>query len=929
MPSLGKRNHSKLEQNEQDPAAPVETGSCNAPRYDAVFETMSQAQALWRLACDDSGRPYDLEICAANKAFRELFGLPDMVGHLAGEIDPHYHDKDPDILGITSRVAETGVPENHEVYHPSLEKWLEFRAETAPDGLLLTSAEDISERKAAEAALDRMRYSLDHIDDYPAWSDESGRIVEVSEAACRHLEYTRDELLSMTVFDLHPDLDADRWRESWREDRPQAPFRLEVEYRTKSGRRVPMELSINPMVFDGKRLHCAICRDISDRARTDEKLRRLQYSLDQLDDYPTWNDSDGRIIEVSESTCRHLEYTQEELLNMTVFDICPDLERDREAWRRSWREAIPATSFRVETRHRTKSGRVFPVEVTVCPMVFQGQQYHCTFCRDISDRKALEESLLLTQLSVENAPDMIHWLDSEGRITYANRSTCEFLGYSLEELQATPIWEVNPGLTPETLKQRWAKTANAGILMIEETWMTKDGRKLDVELTATAVLHGDEELSLVFVRDVTDRRLAENSLKESEERYRQLFEAQSETLKSLKERDEQLLQSQKMEAIGRLAGGIAHDFNNVLTTIIGYSDLILSSAECPAGSVAEDVGEIKDAAERAAALTQRILAFSRRQAMQPTLVSLNDVVSETRKMLARTIGADIELVTSLSPDLGKVEVDEQQFVQVLLNLAVNARDAMPKGGKLTLSTTEAVLDDQFCETHPEVTPGRCVVLTVADTGSGIDKEVLSHVFEPFYTTKPPGLGTGLGLATVYGIVAQSEGCIYVHSEPGHGTTFTIYLPRAEEAPGPPDTQTLSHPGTNTVMVVDSDAAFLTLTKRILERRGFQVLPATNGEQAAKMLADRRVKIDGLITDLSLSGTLQGEQLAALATRGRPGLRLLLVSKEAGTAQAAAERRDLQAGYLEKPFTAQELNHEVRTWLRQSDSAGGQPERTEP
>ena len=262
------------------------------------------------------------------------------------------------------------------------------------------------------------------------------------------------------------------------------------------------------------------------------------------------------------------------------------------------------------------------------------------------------------------------------------------------------------------------------------------------------------------VQDITERRRAEEALKQSEE---------------------QLRQSQKMEAVGQLAGGIAHDFNNLLTAILGYSDMILASEAASFEEVRPDIEEIKHAGERASALTQQILAFSRRQALRPTVVSLNEVLAGMEPLLRRTLGEDIDLLSLKDPDLGSVEADVHQFEQVLMNLAVNARDAMVPGGRLTLETANADLDEEYCRTHPEVTPGSYVMLAVSDTGAGMDEATLEHIFEPFFTTKAPGAGTGLGLATVHGIVRQSNGSISVYSEPGKGTSFKIYLPRVTAA----------------------------------------------------------------------------------------------------------------------------------------------------
>jgi two-component system cell cycle sensor histidine kinase/response regulator CckA len=741
--------------------------------YAALFEGLPQGLSLWRLVCDEAGEPCDLEFRAANEAFRQLFGLSDPVGRLVSEIDPQYRAKGLDILDLCSRVARENTSKSQEVYHPRLDRWFELGVTIGPGDYLLAAVADVTDRRQEQAA-----------------------------------------------------------------------------------------------------------------------MQRLRYSLDQMGDYPTWIDSEGRIIEVSESTCRSLEYTRDELLAMTVFDISPSLSPQR--WPEAWAEAQELVSFRRESQHRAKSGRLFPVELCVNHMIFDGQEYDCVFCRDITERRKAAESLLLTQLSVDSAADMVHWTDLDGRLIYANQSMVGRLGYSREELLSLHIWDLVHGLSPELFFSRRDQARGGDSMRHDGALRAKDGRLVPTEVSSKWVELNGTMLAVSINRDVSER---------------------AEMLHTLRERDEQLRQSQKMEAVGRLAGGIAHDFNNVLTTIIGYSNLLLSSPECPQGSIAEDIAEIKAAAERAGALTKRILTFSRRQALEPTVTSLNTIVLDTERLLARTLGVDVELRTSLSPDLGQVEIDEHQFVQVLLNLAVNARDAMPKGGALTIETANVALDEQFCDTHPEVHPGPYVVLSVTDTGTGMDPEVLAHVFEPFYTTKPPGQGTGLGLATVYGIVAQSGGCTYIQSKLGHGTTFRVYLPRVDtpcdaQKPGPSSTDTEAEG--RTVVVVDSDPAFLGLETRILERRGYRVLPYADGERAEKTLADASSRVDVLLTDLVLSGVLQGGQLAALAAKTRPGLPVLFMSTEARDTMEEAGRVDRQAIYLEKPFTAEELTRRVRT-----------------
>jgi two-component system cell cycle sensor histidine kinase/response regulator CckA len=984
--------------------------------FETLFRNLPQNLVVWGLVRDKRGKPRDLLFIALTGALAQAMDLADPLGRSVSEFDPHFRDRDPDMVEVCARVSATGTAETHQGYYPALDKWFEIGVSPLTDDRVLASIEDVTQRVKAESEVRRLQYSIDQMDDYPTWTDSKGRIIEVSESTCRHLGYTRDELLGMTIFDICPGLDSREWPDIWKRLRPPGSIRREIQHLTKSGELVPVELTVNAMIFDGQEYHCTFCRDISERKRLEEslsltqssvdnapdpiywldsdaqlvfgnqalcdllgysqdevrslhiwdidpslspgawpgewvrvrslgaclheevflgkdsrehnveissthvqyegreygvtvardvterkrmewRLQLMRYSLDHSDDYPLWTDSEGRIVEVSESTCRHLEYTRDELLNMTMFDINPTLTQ--EEWGENLKRKREFGTVFIERPHRTKTGKVFPVEGSVSMFTFGGVEYGCAFCRNITERKKAEESLLLTQLSVDAAADMIHWTDPQGRIVYVNQSLVDCLGYSREELLTLHIWDFVHGLSPELFFSRHEQARSGDSFRREGALRAENGRLVPMEVSSTWVELDGALLAVSTNRDTTER---------------------TQMLHTLLERDEQLRQSQKMEAVGRLAGGIAHDFNNVLTTIVGYSDLLLSSPECPQGSITEDIGEIKAAAERASGLTRRILAFSRRQAMQPTLLSLNTIVTDTERLLARTIGADIELRTSLDPYLGEVEVDEHQFVQVLLNLSVNARDAMPKGGALTIETANVSLDEQFCETHPEAHPGPYVVLTVTDSGTGMDPEVLAHVFEPFYTTKPPGQGTGLGLATVYGIVVQSGGCTYVQSEPGRGTTFKVYLPRvgkpaATESPSS-QSQEVEAKG-QTIMVVDSDAAFLALAARILQRRGYMVLSHTDGEQAMNTFANPSIRVDVLLTDLVLSGGLQGEQLAGLAIKKRPNLPVLFMSAQTHDTRVEAGRLDQCATYLEKPFTAEELTRRVRTCLTEA------------
>ena len=395
-------------------------------------------------------------------------------------------------------------------------------------------------------------------------------------------------------------------------------------------------------------------------------------------------------------------------------------------------------------------------------------------------------------------------------------------------------------------------------------------------------------------RDITDRNQAE----EEKEKLRA-----------------QLQQAMKMEAVGRLAGGVAHDFNNLLTAILGNISLALMklSPSDPAGGL---LAEANKAAESAASLTQQLLAFSRKQIIKPKVLDLNILIADMNKMLVRLIGEDIDLKTVPGADLGLVKVDASQFEQILVNLAVNARDAMPEGGKLLIETVNVDLDVEYCARHPYVRPGRFVMLAVSDTGHGMSGEVKRQIFEPFFTTKPKGTGTGLGLATIYGVVKQSKGSIEVYSEVGKGTTFKIYLPRieAEDARTPePSLPMELLEGTETVLFVEDEEIVRDLGVRILEGLGYKVMQASNGDEAIARAMEYGDRIDLLMTDVVMPG-MHGRELANRLTGIRPETRVLFTSGYTDNAIVHHGVLDEGVSFIGKPYSPSALAKKVRDVL---------------
>ncbi|MGH7703803.1 MAG: PAS domain S-box protein [Gemmatimonadales bacterium] len=506
--------------------------------------------------------------------------------------------------------------------------------------------------------------------------------------------------------------------------------------------------------------------------------------------------------------------------------------------------------------------------------------------------EALRKSEERFRSLIENALDLIVVLGADCMVHYTSPSVERLLGYHPAELVGTS-WSLllHPDDAEPTLATATQALNDPGTLYSTEARLRHDdGTWRRFELVGKHLADFAGGPSVVFnAREVTERHRLE----------------------------EELRQAKKMEAVGRLAGGVAHDFNNLLTSLLGHADLLLEELASDSG-LRESVEEIRTAGQRAAALTRQLLAFSRKQVLEPRVLDLNAVASGVRNMLGRLIGEDIELLARLDPELGRVRADPGQLEQVILNLAVNARDAMPEGGKLVIETGNVDLSVSPSERFG-IPPGRYATLTVRDTGLGMDAETLEHVFEPFFTTKQVGKGTGLGLATVYGIVKQSGGYIDVKSDLGRGTTFVVYLPEVEDAPRA-DERAVEAPivsGTETVLLVEDDLAVRTLTRRVLERQGYRLLVAPNAEEALRVADAETGAIDLLLTDVVMPG-LSGPRLAERLLPLRPGLHVLYMSGYTAAETIPRGAPGSGPSFLQKPFAPQTLLQRVREVLESKE-----------
>jgi PAS domain S-box-containing protein len=601
--------------------------------------------------------------------------------------------------------------------------------------------------------------------------------------------------------------------------------------------------------------------------------------------------TDGRFLRVNRRLCEMVGYTREELLARTFQEIThpADLEADLENLRRMLAGEIQAYSM--EKRYIRKDGTTAWIALTVSLARDAGgrPKYLIGVIEDIEPRRRAEAERTRLAEIVEQASEDVIMTDVLGNITYVNPAFERISGYSRGEVEGKNPRFLKSGRRDRTFyTELWQTITSGGVWSGHFINKRKDGTLFEEEGTIFPVRdHAGQIVSFVALkRDVT-----------REVRLKEQFE-----------------QAQKMESVGRLAGGIAHDFNNLLTAILGFCELILADEDT---SHRSELEEIKHAGERAAALTRQLLAFSRKQVFQFELLDLNDIVVSMETMLRRLIGEDVRLTSTLSSKIGRVKADPSQIEQVVMNLAVNARDAMPGGGVLRIETSSVDVDEALAAVHAPCAPGRFVVLTVSDTGCGMDLETQRRVFEPFFTTKPKGKGTGLGLATVYGIVTQSGGFVSFSSEPRKGTSFRVYLPRADE-PAAKKLISGAHAaaparGTETILLVEDDDGVRRLGCHVLELLGYTVLCAESGDQALDLARDHKGKIDLVLTDVVMPEMSGREVERRLAEAGHAA-RVLFMSGYSDDAVLRHGVLETGVAFLQKPFTPAALGRKVREVL---------------
>lgn len=876
---------------------------------------------------------------------RKLGFLPEEVIGRSGFDFVHPDDLDKAIARFEQALTNTagGAPVELRLKHKR-GGWRLFEAVSSPLGegavhrRLVCSFRDISDRKEEQAALIESESKFRAVADTATcaiYIHDSKRFLYVNRASIEISGYAREELLAMSPAEItDPD---DREMVIERAIRRQAgndvPTRCEFRILTKSGDIRWMDISASSIQFEGKtaiivtgfditerkraeQLQMALY-EIADRANSDQDLSHLfsgvHATLKKLiyakNFYIALADEAGETIEfpyfvdefdpppLSRRMARGLtEYvlrTGEPLLIkpslLRALVQQGDVERVGSPCI-DWIGAplklgsrafgvLAVQSYDEERRYQWKDAEVLNFV----------SQHLATAIERKRSRDALRASEQRHRSLVESAVYGMYRSTVQDHFVDVNPALVTMLGYdSAEELLKVSLSRevyVDPEERLQLIKAHQEKTA----VSAEVKWKRKDGRIIMVRLSGRGTLDekGETVGSEMIAEDITERRTLEA----------------------------QFRQSQKMEAVGRLAGGIAHDFNNLLTVITGYSELMLHDLS-ENDPLRTEVDEIKKASDRAASLTTQLLAFSRQQVLAPKIIDLNSVIGNMERLLRRLLGEDIQLMTHLDSQLGNAKADPGQIEQVIMNLAVNARDAMEKGGKLIIETTNVVLDQDYSREHVSVKPGRYIMIAVSDTGIGMTAEVQSRVFEPFFTTKEVGKGTGLGLSTVYGIIKQSDGYIWCYSEPGIGTTFKIYLPTIDapaEATSLRSPHQLSHRGTETVLLVEDEDGVRALIRQLLQKNGYTVLEARHGGEALLACERHGGKIDLLLTDVVLE-QMTGRELTERLLPLRPDMRVLYVSGY--TDDAIMQHGVLTPGtaFLQKPFTAESLTAKIRQVL---------------
>jgi two-component system cell cycle sensor histidine kinase/response regulator CckA len=763
--------------------------------------------------------------------------------------------------------------------------------------MLSIMALDITDRKQAEAALleseERFKLLFEYAPDAYFLMDVQGNFLDANRAAEKLTGYRQEEMIGQN-FQTLPLLD-DGQKTLVTELLAQSVYGevvgpVDLTLSRKEGREVIIEVKGLPLEIKGQSLLLGIARDITARKQAEEALRESEQRFRDITAYAAewvWEvDAQGKYIYSSPVVEQLLGYKPEEVLDKHFYDFFIPEEREelKQAALALFAAKQPFRNFLNPSVH--KNGRIIWLSTSGIPIL--DEQGNLRGYRgadiDISERREAEE---LSRNLIAKSPVGIY-LIQHGKFQRANQWFFAISGYSEDELlHLKPLELIHPEDREATRENAVKMLKGLSSVPYEYRTITKGGEARWIMETVTTIQYKGERAALGYFMDIAERKQLEN----------------------------QLLQAQKMEAVGRLAGGVAHDFNNLLMTITGYGELMRAKV-LKGDPLHEHLKNMLKASDRAAALTQQLLTFSRRQIVRPQVVDLNRVVLDLEPMLRRLIGEDLELEITTDPGPVAVKADPGQLGQIIMNLVVNARDAMPRGGRLSLKTAPVEVKGSRPTRFGPVPPGAYVMLMVRDTGVGMDEAIQAHIFEPFFTTKEPGKGTGLGLPTVYGIVNQSKGYIAVDSEPKKGSTFTIYLPRLTAITAPPKKEApllASFRGEETILLVEDEDILRTLLAKFLRLYGYTVLEARHGGEALLLCERHPEPIHLMVTDVVMP-QMSGRELADRLAPLRPAMKVVYMSGYTDDSMVHYDVGDLSVPFLQKPFKPIELARQVHAVL---------------
>lgn len=811
--------------------------------------------------------------------------------------------------------------------------------------------QDITEQKRAEERLQLTTFSVENSSEDAFWLQPDGRFISVNTTACKSLGYTEEELLSMGVYDISTNITRELWQQRWNMLKNQRRSLFETYHKTKDGVIFPVEISTSYLNYNGREYICAFARDLTERRKSEEVLKASESRFRALFEQVAVGVAlleplTGKVVRVNQKCADILKYSREEMETLGYQDLSVAEDYAHDTARMQQLVSGELHEYSTEKRLLTKDGEAVWVHLTISPMWVTGDapDYHIVVVEDITTRRKADDTLRRQQRA----------------ITLSSRVANVFLRSSKEEMYDGVLTIILAELSsqfgffgfvddsgnlvcPSMTRDVWGNhlMEDDNVVFPRESWAgiwgdslincktyiengslkLPEGHVVLDNAMAVPIIHRDNLIGQIVVANKSDGYSAEDQelLEKCAAQTAPVLAAHREEMRQKRERDkleEQYLQAQKLESIGRLAGGVAHDLNNMLSPILGFGEMLMEETEKTDGRY-EMMEEIVKAGKRARDMVRQLLAFSRRQTLEFKIIDLNDLLINFEKLLARTITENVIINLDLAPDLPRVVGDIGQLEQVVMNLAVNAQHAMAAtGGTMTISSSSQQIDEDQIIDQEDFKPGLYVILRIHDTGEGISSDVAEHIFEPFFTTKAMDEGSGLGLATAYGIIKQHGGGIHVESEQGKGTMFTIYLPAGNEpveTDGERSGMTVGAEGHETILVVEDNPMVSNLVMSILRRKGYQPLFAENGKEALDLLENYEGNVDMLLTDIVMP-QMDGKELSELVKMKYPDIKILYMS---GYTNQVILRHGVMAedfNFIQKPFLINDLTHKIRNVL---------------